>query len=218
MSYILDALKKADQERMQGEVPDLKSNSPATVQPASNRSIFWLLPLIAIVIALVWFKPWQSKEIAPAQPAPVTAVLETKPLPAVSPKLTPPQPAPVQQLVEPAAASIPVETIIEPVSQAISAPEPEVTPQPGSTSVDINLPSIMELPAYIRNTLPMIKISGHIYDEAPASRMVIINDSVRREGRYISDSVMLETITEKGIILNADDTRFFMSTFDSWPR
>jgi len=210
MSYILDALKKADQERQQGEIPDLRSGSPITTQPASApRSMLWLLLLVMAIIALVWFKPWQDQ-----LPPPSNNMQSNNPQPEpVQPALT--EQAPPQTVQTGSAQS--ENRHVEVVKAASPSPTVEAAPQV-TTSGTGNIPNIMGLPANIRSSLPAIHISGHIYDATPASRMVIINDSVRREGRYISDNLMLDEITENGIVLNYSGTLFFMSVFDSWPR
>lgn len=219
MSYILDALKRADQERKQGEIPDLKSAPPAaTGRGEKNRALLWLLPLAACLIAVAWFKPWQgetplqSQVRAPAQslkqPAPAVvapdpeAVTTTEPEASISETEEP-----VLQLKEPVVIT-PQTEVAEPV-----AAEPVETAES-----PVAIPGIMEIPASVRSSLPAIKISGHIFDENPASRMVIINNRAMHEGRYIAEGLSIAEITESGIILDSNGTRFFMSTFDSWPQ
>ncbi len=209
MSYILDALKKADQERQQGDVPNLKSSSPSTIQHTpSHRNIIWMMALV-IIIALVWFKPWQG-QISTQQA--VQSVPATQTTANIEPALETPrtiQPEPVQK-----------ETgQVQPTSETgTPVPTETTTATQESTSERVSIPNVMELPAHTQSTLPTIQISGHIYDAVPANRMIIINGRVEREGRYISDNTILDSITENGIILNHSGTLFSMTVFDSWPR
>jgi len=218
MSYILDALKRADQERKQGEVPDLRS-VPPVAPPHEDRGRHKLLAAIivaSLAVALFWLKPWESKEpekmnsISLQQPAPVVATAAPEP---VASRLPEPM---ASETAEPFQRTRALE-VITPQTE-VTVAKPVLTEQKNSAEKPAGIPGIMELPAHIQSTLPTIKISGHIFDENPASRMVIINDRVMREGRYISDSVSIEEITESGIILNSSGTLFTMSTFDSWPR
>jgi general secretion pathway protein B len=66
MSYILDALKKAEAERHMGSVPNLHVQ-PSTALPLDvlplyrKKSMqFAAVTLVAMCIALAWVKPWQS--------------------------------------------------------------------------------------------------------------------------------------------------------------
>lgn len=67
MSYILDALKKAEAERKLGSVPDLNAQSIANIS-SEGKLAFWRKPLMWIVLAMLasalgtflWLKLWQS--------------------------------------------------------------------------------------------------------------------------------------------------------------
>lgn len=218
MSYILDALKKADRERKQGEIPDLKSISPVVVEGMERRgNLIWPVMAIALVaVSLSWFKPWEGKSpdrmggISVQQPAPLVATPAAK---AVASERSETAPRPVAAVQRAEA----VKEISEPQSD-VQTTQAAATQPDASTTASNAIPGIMELPASIRNSLPAIKISGHIYDENPSSRMVIINDKVMHEGKYLVGDLMIEEITDNGIVLNQSGTLFSMTTFDSWPR
>lgn len=72
MSYILDALKKSEQERQQGRVPDLTS-APIVIGRASTGAgasrrpyLIAAVVLLATAGALIWVRPWQSGQATPA--------------------------------------------------------------------------------------------------------------------------------------------------------
>ena len=63
MSYILDALRRSDQDRKKGDVPDLQSQPDAFVRPSSasfksdrKNILLWLL-LIVVALQLLWILP-----------------------------------------------------------------------------------------------------------------------------------------------------------------
>jgi general secretion pathway protein B len=99
MSYILDALKRADAERERGHVPGLHTRStPELDTPAAGagghaqrRRLIALAGLIALGVVVVWWWPRAAPSAAPATPeaAPVAAA-STAPL---SPPIQPPEPA-----------------------------------------------------------------------------------------------------------------------------
>jgi|MudIll2142460700_1097286.scaffolds.fasta_scaffold00179_6 general secretion pathway protein B len=64
MSYILDALKKSEEERKRGTVPDLLAVQDARVQEQGKRRWWPYLILVALVlnagIFLLWLTPWRA--------------------------------------------------------------------------------------------------------------------------------------------------------------
>ena len=64
MSYILDALRKSDQQRQQGATPTLAS-VPLPVQEPRRRRVLWLGALAAVLfimgIGIGWWLPWQPE-------------------------------------------------------------------------------------------------------------------------------------------------------------
>jgi len=77
MSYILDALKKADKERKRGTVPNLSTDQDPTPHKQKKRSLW---PCILIVVLLInagifffWLKPWESQESAIVTKSPAVA-------------------------------------------------------------------------------------------------------------------------------------------------
>jgi len=79
------------------------------------------------------------------------------------------------------------------------------------------IPAISQLPTSLQNALPSINIAGHIYDHAPAARMVMINGKITHESDAIVSGLTLEAITPDGIILRFQGTLFHMSVFQHWP-
>ena len=77
MSYILEALKKSDQQRQRGATPTLPT-APVAV-PAPKQPVFLYYGLLAAVllaagILIGWLRPWQAE-----QPAPATEPIAAKP-------------------------------------------------------------------------------------------------------------------------------------------
>lgn len=72
MSYILEALKKSDQQRQQGAAPTLTSVQ-LPVEEMPERTFPWLVALTAVVfvggILVGWLQPWKGEQPAALQPA-----------------------------------------------------------------------------------------------------------------------------------------------------
>jgi general secretion pathway protein B len=117
MSYILDALRRADAERERGAVPSLQSQQHTIeddASPARARSLLWVV--IALALAVLALLAWNFLGgSAPPARAPIEGAIST-PVPAPLPAL---QPAPT-----PPTAAVPA------VTPAINAAAPTPTPTP----------------------------------------------------------------------------------------
>jgi len=228
MSYILDALRKSDQQRQRGAAPTLLLGQATVVAPKQRALLSYgllALVLLGAGIAIGWLRPWQPE---PAAPAPVA--IAAKPpepgqsqAPAVRPDMAPtPEPelhaqnsAPATQAVPapaPAlahgAAGVKIETKSAPpkaaavVSKKAAAPVPEQPP--GTAAADAapaqNVISLAELPLSLQQELPPMTISVHAYSVRPGDRLVGINNRMLREGDYVVPGLKLEQITPEGMV------------------
>ncbi len=190
MSYILDALNKADKERKQSVIP--ASETIATHAPATQSNMTWFVALIIFAfIILLWFV-FQSQETV----KPVIATTPSTPTP------TPIKPKPIPSKPAATAQTTTTFTSVEPQ-------EIKEKPQP--------TPNIMGLDESIRNRLPAINISAHVFSQDATKRMVIINNQVVHEGDYIAADLKLSTIQQHGIELNFESEPFTMKVKDKWP-
>ena len=82
MSYILDALRRSDQDRKKGDVPDLQSQPDVLVrQPsipfgASRKNVLvWLLPvLVALLLFWIWPIPTKTDKGGPPVADPIAGL------------------------------------------------------------------------------------------------------------------------------------------------
>jgi|SRR4051812_32142210 general secretion pathway protein B len=68
MSYILDALRKSDQQRQRGMAPTLLTAQAATVATGKPSLLAYAslgVVLLAVGIAIGWLRPWQEHSAAP---------------------------------------------------------------------------------------------------------------------------------------------------------
>ena len=135
MSYILDALQRADAERGRGNVPGLHARQlptaleeAATARTGLPRPLVWgglLVLVLAATVAGLWMWRSPASPSSPVAAAPATA---SQPAPAATPVASPPLPAavpvvpavPVAPVVSPAAPTAPTAT--PPAALAPSAP------------------------------------------------------------------------------------------------
>jgi len=114
-------------------------------------------------------------------------------------------------------SALPIFKPITPTSAVsrITGPLPDM---PGSTTnaapAETNISAISELPLSVQQSLPAIHIEGHIYDDNPADRMIIINGALHREKQHLTGGLTLEEITPKGAIFSYQGHVFHMGVFE----
>ena len=226
MSYILDALKKSEQDQKNRHTPGLDTlhGSPAPVSRVGRSP--WIVFALVLVLANGLFFYWFTRPGSTAETWP------TFPLQSVS--------------TAPAASEIATNTEIlgsneqesneqesdrtdfdrtdfdGMVSAEISGQGLLITPQdfnkntysnqgPGTRPV-----RIAELPLNVQRQIPDISFSSHIYASDPSLRVVNINNRNFRVGDYISDDIKLLDITEDGVILSYLRYRIEMSVIRDW--
>lgn len=69
-----------------------------------------------------------------------------------------------------------------------------------------------ELSPLIRQTIPELRLAGHVYSAKPQLRMILINDAIVRENDVVAKNLVLEEIIPQGVILRIGDTRFRLDT------
>ena len=212
MSYILDALKRADSERERGAVPGLHSQSvPLRKAVTDSRAVAKPLILVGAVLALslLGVLGWRS-----LGPGPV-ATRAGMPAVAASPPPTS-QIAAAASAMATAPAVMDTTSSVVPVPVAVPAPSAStVTTRPAAPvasprPVPVSRPvvNVNELAAEVRQTLPKVVISGSTYSDNRALRMLIINGEVFREGERPAPGLQLEQIGSKSAVLNFKGLRY----------
>ena len=232
MSYILDALRRADAERERGAVPGLHAQqftlSPDDDEGTNNRSRTLLYVSIglgaALIAALAWkllgsdppVPPPALPMAAPPAPAwPTTAAPTAGTLPmaataSASAAMTIARPA-----LSPTSAATTTMTPATPArSPRAPASAPVSRPPAGATTANPTAPpgnriyTQAELPEDVRRGLPKLSVGGASYSSDAASRMVIINGQVLHEGDKIGNGLVLQQIKLKTAVLSTKGYRF----------
>lgn len=223
MSYILDALKKADAERERAAVPGLHAHPQDGLSSRDERSsVPWVAVAIGAIVvlggALAWVL-WADRGVrtpplvaaAPPAPQPTAAIVAAPPpiaapAPSTAPAATP---APPPAAAEPAPTPTVVISPPPPPPTPAPAPVPVAAPAaPSPKATEPRLPTQAELPADVRAGLPPLAISGAVYSPTPSARMVFINGAVLREGDAVVDGVVLERIGASASVLSVRGTKF----------
>ena len=210
MSYILEALKKSDQTRKQGNIPDLQTiHVPLSVEVQQSRwpYIIIVVLLMGLVFLLGWMRPWQS--------ASVTEPVVNNP----------------QRTNDSITASTVVEqqadTEVRPDNtQKVNIQKPQLTEQIEIVEVEKrvvrddsalqSVPHLQELPALLQQAIPDMSFAGHVYSSNPAQRSVIINGSAMGEGDLIIGDLRIDEITSNGVIFDYQSQRFRIDILQDW--
>ena len=226
MSYILEALKKADQEHDIGAVPDLATSHEAErPQPRSYRWPWIIVTLLSInAVLVVMLLKDRDAEV------PVTAQVPLERQTA----LTNDQPVqPIQQTSEAliSEAPTPEKTVLPENEPKLSTGEVVVLPEPAylqnsrpsilpeeqldvqmdaltTTKDNSQLPSWYELPQDFRNRLDLPRLDVHVYSEEPQKRFILVNLEKYREGERLASGLVLEEILPDGMVMSYQGKRF----------
>ena len=215
MSLILDALKKSEQERRRDKGPDLQTIHQPVVTRVPRRSsgaIWGGLVLLVNAAALGYW--WQQRPPAPTNVAPAPAAAAPAPV-AAPPAAAAPEAAPAPAA---AGAALPAPGT---ATVASDAEFTHITPGAGTAGADIaatemRIEEVDELPEDVRNNLPAMTFSFHVYSSTPQQRTIIINNRRMREGEEISSGLVLQQITEDGVILLFAGHRIHISVLSGW--
>jgi general secretion pathway protein B len=227
MSFILDALKKSENERQRQGGPalfEVKVAAPKPGLPLWAVALAALLVVnIGVVIWLVLRKPAQAAVQTPAvvpQAAPVSAVpppaaLNQAPAASLEAQSAPAavagsaQPPPASAAAEDAEPLNPedYEPAVAPASVSASAPAAE--PAHASRGTIEGLPTYDEVVA--GGGVPEITLNMHVYAVKPLERFVFLNMQRLREGDSLSNGVRVEAITQDGVVLSHNGTKFVLA-------
>lgn len=198
MSYILDALRKSDQQRQHGQTPTLGNAPLPAAHPVPRGMPKWLplsllaLLLISAGLAIGILRPWQAAPLPPEPLAPVAAPSQPAPEPERVPVQVQTQtPAPVLATAPKPADSAAAEVIPPPPIVAVQAPPTAVVKATSNTQPP-----------------PPVRMTVHAYSNDPGDRLVGINGRMLREGQEIEAGFKVERITPDGAVLNFQGRRF----------
>lgn len=172
MSYILDALKKSEQERQQGAVPILKTSRRVV---SSRRRLWqgalagalvlvtavavWLMgPRVHEAVVAAWFPAARDGAAGPAESKPQTALKASAP----------------------------------------AAGEGAATQQPSAPRV---VSAIDELDPAARARVAGLSVNVVSYTQAPERRFVMLNQRIVRESETVRDGVIVKRIVPEGAVL-----------------
>lgn len=191
MSFILDALKKAESERNRNSGPVLMD---VRIAPPRRRLPTWAWVLGGVLAADLVVLAWLLQR-SPADTAPVAAPAQAPAPPPTAPSATPPA------AVTPLAPAPAVDISATPAALPGIAAPPAIDVDRLPTSQDLLAAGV---------ALPPLQLNLHVYNELPARRYVLLNGLRLTEGEFTPDGVKVEAIVTRGVVLEAGGRRFLL--------
>lgn len=196
MSYVLEALRRAEAERHRGRVPGLDAQPlpapEAGLVPAGPKRRSGLV-LAGLALAtgaglLAWFV-WPD-----ASSPPPTVAAAPPPAAPAPPAVVRPAPPLAPSLASPPVVRTPA------VRPATTASEPAAAAGP--------IVRLQDLPEATRRQLPALVFGGATYSSERSARMLIINGQIWHEGDEPAPGLTLERITLRAAQFRWRDQRF----------
>ena len=234
MSYILDALKRAERERSSTVAEAAAAGTPPaprTLRPTTIALAGATLFLAGIGAATLLLRP----------PAPAPAAIE---IPAAAPRQTAaPTPAATAPPLLPDVAALesyeslddvapvfqgsaPAPALVAPTTQTGSQPaaaaspspdaivasgSPQPTSPPATAAAHPLPPRLAEMPADFQSRFPAPVIQVHVFDTDPSRRWVMVNNRRHGEGGALDSGLRVVEILADGLVLEFSGSRVF------WP-
>ncbi|MBK9572173.1 MAG: general secretion pathway protein GspB [Rhodoferax sp.] len=234
MSYILEALKRADAERQRGAVPGLLASQVTTPLAGAASSGYKHLRWAAVTALVLggmavglwrWHVPARaSARLVQTGSAPTSMPVVAAGLPSATvagsaqPSVaTPSQPTAVPAVAapqsvatrpKPAAHAPPPIAATPPVAPVEPVAMAAVSPASASQAASAGVALLGELQEDIRRQIPALSITGVVHSANPAQRLLVVNNQVLTQGSLAAPELRLEEIENKSSVFSFRGTRF----------
>ena len=226
MSYILDALKKSEQERELVRMLRTAGTAGHFWAPARRR--LWptivalaLLTGITLTMLRLWWPAQgpvsavEEKATIPSLPA-VAADAREPAVAAPAPPQTPANTAPNKIAASDLAAHVRTPAAPKPApasrpvaDESSSKQDEKSVVKAAMAPIDpITIPFLREMPSAFRSKLPELAVNVHLYSADEAENLVYINNQQYRKGEQLEGGVRLEQIVPEGVVLSYAGTYF----------
>lgn len=217
MSYILEALRKADAQRERNRLPGLQAQPHATATARPLARSAWLVAGAAAVLGIGVVAAWQvlggdpppadeaaaagTPAVALAQPAPDPGAAPAEQiLPPAPPARPAPPPPPVPAPAVKAEKPEPLAPAPAPARAAAPSPALQATAAPAAASAEVS----STIPA----GAPTLAIRGGVWSQNPAQRLLIVDGQVFNEGSELAPGVRLQEVMPQGAVLDFRGQRY----------
>ncbi|MFT7304965.1 MAG: general secretion pathway protein B [Candidatus Azotimanducaceae bacterium] len=198
MSYILDALNKSEQERAKKRTPglrDLSQDAPAKSLTIGQIMAALIVLIVANSIGVYWYFGGATNQASDREDNTKDYLEQTS------------------QPVNPESKQNP--TPEQTFTRTLEGPAPvNGSPLPEST-VTIT-PDSLKKPIATATKRPDVEFTAHIFADDPELRMIKIDGVARHEKDQLPGGILVQEITELGVILEKNGQRFEFNVVEGW--
>jgi len=224
MSYILDALRKSEQERQPGAAAPPGG-------PVHDVSLPWrggwllviglILLLCLLAAAVVFWRSTASRisseaavDMTSSSVAPGVAPPAAEPADVIPPPVTAvKKESPVRDLAE--QTQLPVPVVSKKYSsephRKVAAIAPRRSSQADGSGVLLetdNTPLLQQMPPEMQRAIPPMAVTIHVYSPLESQRILFINNREYHKGDLIEGGARVEAIVPDGVVLSYQGERF----------
>jgi len=190
MSSILDALKKSERQRRDGEALIFRQASPGALPGILRPALLALVGISLLAAAIIAVYIWQRPAAVATPAAPVAN------------SAAPTPPPPIENLAEQTTVETTPKASAPPAAPlAASTVAPKAAPVAAGPAGFGQVPWLSALPEVFRNSLPPLTVNIHVYTPDESQRILYINNRPVHRGEEIEGGVVMEEIVEDGVIL-----------------
>ena len=210
MSFILDALKKSENERQEQGTAEFASVPSRSETPRAPKWLWILALLLAInVVVLLGLFMRDDTQVA------MRTAAETPPVEAPAATVAAPSNESPADAEPTFAEQLEVARAEQPVVVARAEPaateQPPLPVAPARSEFTLSaLPTAAELRANGTIQMAELHLDIHVFSESPDDRFVFINMARHKEGSQLAEGPVVSEITPEGVILDYLGTRFLL--------
>ncbi|HHH44646.1 MAG TPA: hypothetical protein ENK49_10960 [Gammaproteobacteria bacterium] len=235
MSYILEALKKAELQRDIGQVPGIGSEHEKPPRSVNGTWLAIVAGFLALNLVLLVWLLWPQADQGPADAGGGDRPVQRDsavPLPGQVPVVPPPAPPVVEAPVRPRSVlpqpvgtatparmppvAQPAPPVARPALPAVVLPEPAPLPEPPAMEPQAappaaSLPVWPQIPDHLfRQLRGGMRMDVHVYSDQPQDRFVLINLQKYHVGDRLQEGPLVDEITPEGVILSFQGQQFMV--------
>lgn len=217
MSFIFDALRKSENERQRGSVPDvarLPLAEPERRMPRWALSLIALLAVSVVALAAAWWQargtgfgtPMRALPASTLEPAERVETSGAVPAAASEPARQAPRAELPGSTVERRPVVAPAATVDASAAET-PGPVPAAQPSPQAPNPP---PSLARLRA-TGVEVPTVRLQLHSYSDNRERRFVFVDGARYGEGEALAAGPRVVRITPTGVVLAHDDHEFLLT-------